>query len=75
MFPEKLSFDGAQHRTTRVNEIASTIFLISNNLQGKKKWANGEKSRLPTRVGHDGHFSKYFLRDLQLMADLAKNIM
>ena len=54
MFPEKLSFDGAQHRTTRVNEIASTIFLISSNLQDKKKWANGEKSRLPTRVGPAG---------------------
>lgn len=31
IFPEKLSFDGEQHRTTRVNEAASIIYLISSN--------------------------------------------
>ena len=37
MFPEKLSFDGMQHRTTRINEIASITCLISKDLQSKKK--------------------------------------
>jgi site-specific DNA recombinase len=54
IFPEKLSFDGTQHRTARVNEIASIINLISNNLEGKKKWANIVKTCLPTRVGPAG---------------------
>ena len=54
MFPEKLSFDGMQHRTTRINEIASITCLISKDLQRKKKWINDEKSCLPTWVGPAG---------------------
>lgn len=37
MYPEKLHFDGEQHRTTRVNEITSAIYLISNNLKKDKR--------------------------------------
>jgi len=37
IFPEKLSFDGEQHRTTRLNEVVSIICMISNELQSKKK--------------------------------------
>ncbi len=54
IFPEKLSFDGEQHRTTRLNEVVSIICMISSELQGKKKWANIVETCLPTRVGHDG---------------------
>ena len=54
IFPEKLSFDGEQHRTTRVNEVVSIICLISSELESKKKWANIVETCLPTRVGHDG---------------------
>ena len=54
IFPEKLSFDGTQHRTTRVNEVASLIYLISKELEDKKKWASDKKSCLPTRVGPAG---------------------
>jgi site-specific DNA recombinase len=54
MYPEKLHFDGHQHRTTRVNEVARCIQLISNSLQGKKRWARTEKSALPTWVRPPG---------------------
>lgn len=37
IFPEKLSFDGEQHRTTRLNEAVSIIYMISSKLKGKKK--------------------------------------
>ena len=37
MYPEKLGFDGTQHRTTRVNEVASLMYLITNGSEGKKK--------------------------------------
>lgn len=71
IFPEKLTFDGKQHRNTRLNEVASTIYLISNESQSKKKWANIVETSLPTRVGPPGRFSNHFLSDLYLIADLA----
>jgi hypothetical protein len=36
MYPEKLSFDGSIVRTARVNEIASHIYHINNELRAKK---------------------------------------
>lgn len=38
MFPEKLTFDGFQYRTTRVNEAISLICLIDSKMKSKKKW-------------------------------------
>eukprot|EP01133_Synstelium_polycarpum_P009482 gene9482-11097_t len=37
IFREKLSFDGKQHRTKRLNEVVSIIRMISSELQAKKK--------------------------------------
>jgi hypothetical protein len=37
MYPEKLHFNGQQHRTNRVNEIIALIHLISNILGSKKE--------------------------------------
>jgi hypothetical protein len=34
MYPEKLSFDGEVHRTTRLNEVVEKISLISSTLSG-----------------------------------------
>lgn len=36
MFPEKLTFDGIQYRTTKVNEALRIMLLFNNNLQSKK---------------------------------------
>jgi len=36
IYPEKLTFDGFQHRTTRINAAASLIYFIDNESQGKK---------------------------------------
>ncbi len=54
IFPEKLSFDGREHRTARVNEVVSIICMVSSELEDKKKWANDVKTCLPTRVDHNG---------------------
>ena len=40
MFPEKLTFDGFQHRTTRINEALVLMLLIDNKIQGKKNETN-----------------------------------
>ena len=40
MFPENLTFDGFQHRTTRINEALNLIFLINSKIQSKKNGTN-----------------------------------
>ncbi len=54
MYPEKLHFDGEQHRTARVNVVAEAIYLLSNNLRGKKRRASDEKTCLPSWVRPPG---------------------
>ena len=36
MFPEKLTFDGFQYRTNRVNDAIGLMCLIDNKIKGKK---------------------------------------
>ncbi len=36
MFPEKLTFDGFQHRTTRLNEALVLMLLIGSKMKGIK---------------------------------------
>lgn len=40
MFPEKLTFDGFQHRTTRVNEALTLMLLIGKQMQINKNGTN-----------------------------------
>ncbi len=40
MFPEKLTFDGFQYRTTHINEALNLILLINSKIQGKKNETN-----------------------------------
>ena len=47
IFPEKLSFDGEQHRTTRVNEVVSLICLTSSELERKKSGQTSSKRIYP----------------------------
>ncbi|QJD98436.1 recombinase family protein [Mucilaginibacter robiniae] len=54
MYPEKLHFDGHQHRTTRINEIAEFTYMISSRLRDKKRWARTEDSALPIWVRPPG---------------------
>lgn len=54
MYPEKLTFDGSQHRTTRLNEAIALIYQISNNLEGKKGRANYDFSCLPSEAPDAG---------------------
>jgi len=54
MYPEKLHFDGHQHRTTRINEVIELTYLISSSLSGKKRRARTENSVLPTWVLPNG---------------------
>ena len=43
MFPENLTFDGFQYRTTRVNEAINLMCLIDSKLKGKK---NGTSAKI-----------------------------
>ena len=50
MFPEKLTFDGFQHRTIRVNDAIGLMCLINSKLQGKKNGTNPDISDLSREV-------------------------
>ncbi len=50
MFPEKLTFDGFQYRTARVNEALSCIMLIDSKLRSRKKGTNPNFSDLSHQV-------------------------
>ncbi|MCC8409067.1 recombinase family protein [Mucilaginibacter sp. UR6-1] len=54
MYPEKMHFDGEQHRTARTNEVAEAIYMISSWLRDKKRRASTDKSALPTWVRPPG---------------------
>ena len=55
LFPEKLTFDGVEHRTPKTNIIVDVIYLINNILEGVK---NGKtldfevlsREVVPTRI-------------------------
>ena len=50
MFPEKLTFDGFQYRTTRVNEALNLMLLINSKIQSKKNGTNLLNSDLSHQV-------------------------
>ena len=50
MFPEKLTFDGFQHRTNRVNEAISVMCLIDKQLGSKKNGTSLTNSDLSQEV-------------------------
>jgi site-specific DNA recombinase len=50
MFPEKLTFDGIQYRTTRINETINLISMIDKKIVGKKKGTNLNISDLSQEV-------------------------
>ena len=54
MYPEKLTFNGTQYRTTRINEAILLIYQIPNNLVGKKRRASHDFSCLPTEAPEAG---------------------
>jgi len=54
MYPEKFTFENLKDRTARVNEVATVMYQISNELEGQKKWASDVNSSLPTWVRPPG---------------------
>jgi hypothetical protein len=50
MFPEKLTFDGEQHRTLRVNEAIGVFDSVKAVFEQKKDRKTGVKSDLRSKV-------------------------
>lgn len=65
MFPEKLTFDGFQYRTTRVNEAINLMVLINKKLENKKNGTNHLFSDLSHEVIPLVQNSNYLLQDLR----------
>jgi site-specific DNA recombinase len=51
MFPEKMTFDGNQLRTTRINEAACLIYTLNTDFGQNKNRTNGNDSSLSCEVG------------------------
>ncbi len=54
MFPKKLTFDGFQYRTNRVNEAISLMCLIDKQIHGKKNGTSPRFSDLSQEVTPQG---------------------
>lgn len=54
MFPENLTFDGSQYRTTRVNQALEILSLINKKLHNKKNRTNSDLSDLSCLVPQTG---------------------
>ena len=54
IYPEKLCFDGLQYRTPRLNEAASLIYQINNELTAKKDRKSYDISHLSGWVAPTG---------------------
>lgn len=54
IFPEKLSFDGIQYRTPRINEAARLIYQINNELDARKNRKEFDISNLSGKVPGTG---------------------
>ncbi|MEI3800516.1 MULTISPECIES: hypothetical protein [unclassified Chitinophaga] len=50
IFPEKLIFDGAHYRTTRINEAANLIYTLEQRLSQKEKGTNFSEKNLSLMV-------------------------
>jgi site-specific DNA recombinase len=50
VFPEKLTIDGIQFRTTRINEALEYILVIDNGIGGKKNGTNSSILNLSREV-------------------------
>ncbi len=54
MYPEKLTFDGDDFRTTRLNEAARLIYSLGEGFGGNEKGQSGLISTLSCQVGKTG---------------------
>jgi len=50
IYPQKLTFDGTQHRTVRMNEAIRVLGTLKAVFEGKKKGQTKQKFDLPTMV-------------------------
>jgi hypothetical protein len=71
VYPEKLTFDGDQLRTTRINEAVRLIYTLDKELAEKEKGQSLNLETLSSQVALAGRFSNHFAGDLKRLAGLA----
>jgi len=54
MYPEKFTFEELQHRTAKMGELYSFIYLINSELEGKKEGQATDFSCLPILAPENG---------------------
>lgn len=74
IFPENLTFDVVENRTTRLNEWIDIIYQITSKLITKKRTSTF-KNDLPLRVHDKAQKSNLLLEDLRKLAALFDGIL
>jgi site-specific DNA recombinase len=54
MFPKNLTFDGSQHRTTRINEAIRIFYTLKVDFGINNKGKSVSKTNLPSMVARAG---------------------
>ncbi len=67
IFRKKLSFDGNEYRTARLNEAASLIYLMNSKLGATKNGKERDLLRLSRAVLLTTQISKHFIEDVRLL--------
>jgi hypothetical protein len=57
MYAEKFTFEDLQHRTVKMSDLYSFIYLINSQLGKKKERANNKNLCLPSLAPPTGHES------------------
>jgi len=70
MFPENLTFDGAQHRTTRINAAIRVFNTLKADFGAKNKGKPVIKTDLPTVVARMGIAPRF---KMQFISNLLRN--
>lgn len=75
IYPEKLTFDGNNFRTTHINEVVQLLFNLGAGFSENKKRQNQENLSLSLQVTHEIRFSNLFLLHLRKLSQLHTSII
>jgi hypothetical protein len=70
VFPEKLTFDGIQFRTTRINESSEYMLLVNSEIGDNKCETNSSVLDLSLRVDPTVQNSNHLIAELESLSEI-----
>jgi len=71
IYPEKLTFDGFNFRTARLNEAVRLIYSLDEGFSKNKNGQTNKKIGLSKEVKRVGQFTNHFIPDLRRLANIS----